>query len=377
MIRVHFLPAKGGDFLWLCYRNENHWSHILIDSGYAGCARDYTAVMRHINSAGESVEAVILTHIDNDHIGGFLEWLLQKNIVIPHIKRIFFNNSRDIQRRLNISFPSHPEDSVLGRIPAEKYGVSAAVHILDALEARGLSSVLHGATICSPEPVHLSQGAELLFISPSVSALKRFAAGWEEDLQREQKKTPKYGAVPKCRDSLHKLMDEPFTPDRSTSNGASLAFLFEFEGKRLAFLGDAWAEECLDGLGALGYCRERSCQASLVKLSHHGSHRNFSEELAQTLRAPYFLLSTKPLSYIKGQKITIARLLKQGQPVSIILNCPCSEDFLTPDDRERYIRTKRLRLLLAGQGGLSKIELEEGLTVYGKTGNQFLPYQPI
>ena len=52
MIRVHFLPAKGGDFLWLCYGNENHWSHILIDSGYAGFARDYTPVMRHINSAG-------------------------------------------------------------------------------------------------------------------------------------------------------------------------------------------------------------------------------------------------------------------------------------------------------------------------------------
>lgn len=116
-------------------------------------------------------------------------------------------------------------------------------------------------------------------------------------------------------------MDEPFIPDRSISNGASLAFLFEFEGKRLAFLGDAWAEECLDGLGTLGYSREYPCQTSLVKLSHHVSPHNFPEELAQTLRAPCFLLSTKPLFRIKGQKITIARLLKQGQSVTIILNC--------------------------------------------------------
>lgn len=377
MLRVHFLPAKGGDFLWLCYGKENHWSHILIDSGYTECARDYTAVMQYIHSAGESVEAIFLTHIDNDHVGGFLEWLLQKNIVIPHIKRIFFNNGRDIRRHLNISFTSRPENSVLGQIPAEKYGASAAINILDALEARGLSSVLHGCTICSSEPVLLSQGAALRFISPSVSALKRFAAGWEEELQRKQKKTPKYGAITECRDNLCKLMDEPFVPDRSISNGASLAFLFEFEGKRLAFLGDAWAEECLDGLGTLGYSREYSCQTSLVKLSHHGSHHNFPEELAQTLRAPYFLLSTKPLSHIKGQKITIARLLKQGQPVTVILNCSSSKDFLTPDDRERYIRTKRLRLLSAGQGGHAKIELEEGLTIYGKTGNQFLPYQPV
>lgn len=377
MIRVHFLPAKGGDFFWLCYGNENHWSHILIDSGYKECARDYAAVMRRIHSAGESVEAIFLTHMDNDHIGGFLEWLLQRNLVIPHIKRIFFNNGRDIQRHLNIFFPSPPEDSVLGHIPAEKYGASSAVHILGALEAQGLSSVLRGCTICSPEPVHLSQGAELRFISPSVSMLKRFAAGWEEELQKKQKETPKYGAVPRCRDNLHALMNEPFVPDRSISNGASLAFLFEFEGKRLAFLGDAWAEECLDGLGTLGYSRERPCQASLVKLSHHGSHRNFPEELAQTLRAPCFLLSTKPLSRVKGQKITIARLLKQGQSVTVILNCPSSKDFLTPDDHERYVRTRRLRLLLVGEGGHMKIEPEEGVTVYGKTGNQFLPYQPV
>jgi len=378
-IKVHFFPAKGGDFFWLSYGNANRWSHILIDSGYSGCVKDYTAAMRQIHNAGETVEALFLTHIDNDHIGGFLKWLLERDIVIPEIKRIFFNNGRDIQRCLDIPFPSRPEDSVLNRIPAEKYGTGAAVHILEALEARGLSSVLCGCTISSPEPIRLSQGAEIRFISPSVSVLRRFAAGWEEEFQKKRslEKAQKYGAVPKCRDSLQQLMNEPFAPDHSVSNGASLAFLFEFEGKQLAFLGDAWAEECLDGLRALGYSPQSPCQASLVKLSHHGSHRNFPEELAQTLQAPCFLLSAKPFSCVKGQKVTIARLLKLGRPVTLILNYPAGKDFLTLDDRERYIRTKHLRLLSAGQGGCTNIELEEGLTVYGKTGNQFLPYQPV
>ena len=40
----------------------------------------------------------VLLHqnIDNDHVSGFLRWLLQKPFVAPSIKRIFFNNGRDI-----------------------------------------------------------------------------------------------------------------------------------------------------------------------------------------------------------------------------------------------------------------------------------------
>ena len=81
------MPANGGDFLWLCYGCGNRRSHILIDSGYGQCYKDYSAVMRYIYEAGETVEAVLLTHIDNDHIGGFLRWLLQTPFVSPQSSR--------------------------------------------------------------------------------------------------------------------------------------------------------------------------------------------------------------------------------------------------------------------------------------------------
>lgn len=380
MIEVHFLPANGGDFLWLCYGNRKHRSHILIDSGYTQCHKDYCAIMQYICEAGETVEAVFLTHIDNDHVSGFLRWLLQKPFVAPSIKRIFFNNGRDIQRNLDITFSSWPEDSVSDYIPGKKYGVGTAIHILEALEHQGLSSVLHGCVTSDSGPIRLSQGAAIQFISPSIAALKRFSQKWEEEVQKKEReagKPKKYGAVPICCNSLQELLDEPFVPDSSVTNGASLAFLFEFQGKRLAFLGDAWADECLSGLAALGYSPEHPYEATLIKLSHHGSPHNLSEELARTLYAPCYLISTKRTSVIRDQKATIARLLKLGRPITIIRNYRTESGFLTEDDQERYVRRKQLCLLSTENSGSGRIELEGGCLVCGKAGETFRLYRPV
>lgn len=374
------MPANGGDFFWLCYGCGNRRSHVLIDSGYGQCCKDYSAVMRYIYEAGETVEAVFLTHIDNDHIGGFLRWLLQTPFVSPPIKRIFFNNGRDVQRSLGIGFSSWPEDSVSDYAPEKKYSVGAAVHILEALQRRGLSSVLHGCVTSGSDPVRLAQGASIRWISPSIAALKRFAQTWEEEVRqkkRETGKTQKYGAAPVCHGSLGDLLDQPFVPDSSVVNGASLAFLFEVQGKRLAFLGDAWADECVHGLTALEYSPEHPCEAALVKLSHHGSPHNFSEELARTLWAPCYLISTKQNSFLRAQKTAIARLLKLGRPITVIRNCRTEDGFLTEDDQERYVRTKQLRLLSTEDRGSGRIELEGGCSVCGKAGETFRPYRPV
>jgi len=269
-----------------------------------------------------------------------LKWLLQKDAVIPRIKRIFFNNGRDIQHSLGIPFQAWPEDDIQGSVSAGKYGVGAAVRILEALEARGLSSVLYGCMISSSEPVQLAQGGMVQFISPSVFVLRRFADRWEKErqLKRDASKRVKYAAAPRCQDSLHELMDEPLMLDSSVTNGASLAFLFEFKGNRLAFLGDAWATECVDGLRALGYSQERPFEADLVKLRHHGSPRNLFEELVRTLRAPCYLVSTKPPASAYGQKVTVARLLKSVEPLTVILSCSIDNSFLA------FIHCRQLKI---------------------------------
>ena len=63
-------------------------------------------------------------------------------------------------------------------------------------------------------------------------------------------------------------MAKPYpSSDTSIANQSSIVFTFEYAGTRILFCGDAWAENIPGG------------KYDLVKLSHHGSIRNISDEI--------------------------------------------------------------------------------------------------
>ena len=69
--------------------------------------------------------------------------------------------------------------------------------------------------------------------------------------------TPYGGADPEWSVSLDELSGCNVPEDASLSNGASIAFLFQFEKIRIAFLGDAHPSVCVDGLLKLGYSSQK------------------------------------------------------------------------------------------------------------------------
>ncbi|AAP85917.1 conserved hypothetical protein (plasmid) [Cupriavidus necator H16] len=88
-----------------------------------------------------------------------------------------------------------------------------------------------------------------------------------------------------------KRLNEVYVPDISPTNGSSIATLIESEGKRLLFLGDAWAEDVVVELKRLhGDGRPQLFDA--IKVSHHGSIHNTSVDLLSLIDAPIFLVST-------------------------------------------------------------------------------------
>ncbi len=163
-------------------------------------------------------------------------------------------------------------------------------------------------------------------------------------------------------------MGQKEPPDSSVSNGASLAFLFDFADTHLVFLGDAHADVCAEGLWMLGYTPARPYFADLVKLSHHGSACNLSDELLALLDCERFLISTAPGKYKKSQKAAMAQLLRLRETVELYFNCSCPDHMFSFHDREEYLQTGRLILHNLGFGGpQSQIALKDGLKLCGKT----------
>lgn len=70
MVKVYLLPADEGDFVWVRYGNDDNYANILIDGGTKDSGAEYAYIIQFIENKGEKIEALILTHIDYDHIQG-------------------------------------------------------------------------------------------------------------------------------------------------------------------------------------------------------------------------------------------------------------------------------------------------------------------
>src|SRR5438105_3553936 len=73
MVRIELLPAHHGDSVLIEYGAANAPSRILIDGGTESSAPALTARLGRIGSPAP-LELLVVTHVDEDHIGGMLKF---------------------------------------------------------------------------------------------------------------------------------------------------------------------------------------------------------------------------------------------------------------------------------------------------------------
>lgn len=99
-IEIEVLPANEGDCILIKAVKED--IHILIDGGTAETYRNYLrARLNQLRNEGKKIDLLIVTHIDNDHIGGIIELLKENgtntNPKIIRIDNIWHNSYRHLQ----------------------------------------------------------------------------------------------------------------------------------------------------------------------------------------------------------------------------------------------------------------------------------------
>lgn len=74
-------------------------------------------------------------------------------------------------------------------------------------------------------------------------------------------------------------------------NGSSISFITEFEGKNILWLADAHPSDVVESLLKMGYSSQNKLKCEWVKITHHGSKRNNSNELYDLIDCSNFLVS--------------------------------------------------------------------------------------
>jgi hypothetical protein len=263
------------------------------------------------------IELFVLTHIDGDHIAGSVPFIADARITKSNVREVWFNSRKHLDDRMGAEqaeyFTKHLLDKRLSW--NKSFGGRAVV-------------IEEGAAL---PVVELAGGMKLTLLSPTRQKLRDLVDKWDAELKLAMKRK-RVGSVAElvglgsatlapdrlgARPDVARLAASAFDPDPEKPNGSSIAFLAEFtdtfdNGRRKAvlFTGDAHSpvvEESIRKL--LKKRRKDKLTVDALKLSHHGSKKNTSNDLLDLLVCKHFLFSSNGTRHDHPDQECVARVV--------------------------------------------------------------------
>ena len=100
--------AGKGDCIQIRYTGESRTCHnIIVDTGVLQFGPQLNLIWNSIMDAREMLDVIILTHVDDDHIGGLLYNLRIGNI--PPVKEIWMNHGNLMRESVELSVKQNDE----------------------------------------------------------------------------------------------------------------------------------------------------------------------------------------------------------------------------------------------------------------------------
>lgn len=299
-MKLEALNALKGDSFLLSWNNEEN--HILIDSGTIGTYKNaLNRKLRQINK----LEAVIISHVDYDHIGGFVRLM---SIPRPPVESNYdiFINTPDL-----ILSPNTSENV------GYKHGIQLDIKLAQKkIKPKGLYLGSHNKNI-----VYI-KGLKLQILSPSEAILQELKKHWTaeklyEKYLEETKVSSTVGNKYFKLDSYEDIIkagENPHKWKKDLVNSSSIAFIAEYNNKSILFLADANPSEIEKELRNLEYNEDDKLTVDLVKISHHGSKFNTSKGLLEIINCDSYLISTNGRGpYYHPHRETIVRIAEYSR----------------------------------------------------------------
>lgn len=309
------LPAFNGDCLLISFNHNGSTKNILIDGGIPRTyKRHLKPELDKLSEAGQFIDLLIITHVDDDHIGGIKELYqdtrLNKNI----IKKVWFNSGN----LLSEYFQAKKEkDREVGLILDDQTNMSIGQGItLESALIKEGNWVQKLIKACKYE--ESMSGVKITILSPWESQLEKLHNAWE--IEVDEKTTMSGKEHDDFGFSISELIKLPFIEDRTIPNGSSIAVLLEVEEKILLLLGDALPSVIVKSLNELGFNEKNKLKVDVVKVSHHASKGNTSPTLLSMIECSKFVISTDGSKHGLPDKLAIARIIASNPNCNIYFN---------------------------------------------------------
>lgn len=300
MIRFTMMPGEDGDCLLLEYGDDTFVRRILVDGGRSGT---YPLIKPTLAGLDGLVDLLVVTHVDQDHILGVLALMDDPDRPVEFAD-VWFNG-----------FDQLLDSEGFGAVDGEKLTSALLAQKVPWNDALGGRSVEVGRALA-----WFDDGSTMDVLSPDRGQLERLAPVWSAECAKHglipghdpDELPPVEGFEHFGAPNVEQLAASPFKPDTSKTNLTSIGLLFEFEDKRIVLTGDADDRRLVASIRPLAEAAGGRLHLDVLKVAHHGSDHNLSNELLGLIDCDRYLISTSGARHDHPNEIAVARILQHG-----------------------------------------------------------------
>lgn len=294
------LPAFHGDCILIkTFDINNEEFNILIDGGTAQTFRySLKTELKDINH----IDLLILTHIDSDHIAGLISLFKSSLIDNIVINEIWMNHPEIVEINNDDLISTKQGDSLKDLILLKKPDVKL-------LE------------ISTNDKSILKQGIEFFILSPTQQIKDELYRQWKlSSLPKTDNNNVNISSQKEVySNSLVDLSKIAFSQDKTINsdifNSSSIAFMLKCLDISILLLADSRPEIITESLRLNCFNETKPLEVDYVKVSHHGSLNNTSQELLSLIKCENFIISTNggTADHKFPSRETIARIVYNSQ----------------------------------------------------------------
>lgn len=292
VFRLHALQAAFGDCLLLEFGTDAAPLFMLIDGGppgtYDGSLRDELK-----NRKIKQLELVVLSHIDNDHVVGLLDFFadLQQEhaaghapfVKVPQLWHNAFSQTidpgGDVQVRLKTMMATAANAMSNSGLALNGIQEGSRLHSLAAQLSINVNNGFANKLVLAGNHGPISLGnVHFTVVGPTKETLDALKKEWQDWLDEHE------GLV-----GLEPLLAA--NSDASIPNLSSIMIYAECKGKTMLLTGDGRSDHLLEGLAKANILKQGACHVNLLKLPHHGSDRNMTKTFFKKVTADTYVIS--------------------------------------------------------------------------------------
>jgi hypothetical protein len=272
---------------------------------------------------------LVVTHVDADHIAGVLRLLETPNVQVT-FSDIWFNGYVHLKPETMDAFGGVQGErlTTILRDPERRLPWNRL------LERKAVRLNVDG----TPKEAPLPDGAIMRVIAADEAQLVRLEPQWRK-VCLEAGLVPSVASPPQLPVGFEafgpidvpELAESKFREDDALANGSSIGLVFEFAGKRIALLGDAFPSVLMKGVDHLS--PGARFRADVVKVAHHGSRNNTSAELVQRFDAEHWVFSTSGAIFKHPNREAVARTVYFSKGAHLWFNYRSDQTAEWDDDR--------------------------------------------